>query len=257
MKINTDTKTVRMLTHLLAPVAKLRIGLPFKRYSASAFWRREIQIYIAWYEGKISQLYGVPAPADDIKVKDYSLQENAIRTWAKADINKYPNHLLIPRDYFQGKRILDIGCGPIPYALAFTDCEIFGLDPMINKYKKLGFPLDSYPERLTYVKGDAEKMPFEDNFFDAVISVNAIDHVDNFSAAAKEASRVLRPEGILRLEVHYHQSTVTEPWAIDDDMVLKLFGHLGIRRVHERPYTELYPERPQEGEMLVVWANRD
>ena len=35
-------------------------------------------------------------------------------------------------------------------------------------------------------------MPFEDGFFDAVISVNAIDHVNDFAETAKEIKRVLK-----------------------------------------------------------------
>jgi SAM-dependent methyltransferase len=257
MKSITDTKAVRVLTHLIAPIVRLPIGLPLKRYSASTFWRREIQVYIRWYEGKLAELYGVPAPTDDTKVKDHDLKENAIRTWSNADINKYPNHLLVSRDFFRGKRVLDVGCGPIPYALAFDDCEIFGLDPLIKEYKKSGFPLDNYSKRLTYVGGIAEKMQFEDAFFDAVISVNAIDHVDDFPLAAREICRVLRPEGILRLEVHYHRPTVTEPWALNDDIMMACFGHLGVRKIRTRPFIELFPaSKEREGE-LVVWSNRD
>ena len=84
-------KAVRVLTHLLSPIVRSRMGVPLKRYSALAFWRREIQVYMKWYDGKIPELYGVPAPTDNIKVTDYDQKENAIRTWAEADINKYPN----------------------------------------------------------------------------------------------------------------------------------------------------------------------
>lgn len=250
-------KAIRVLKYWLAPIARSRVGLPLKRRSALTFWRREIQVYTKWYQGKIAHHYGVAAPTDEMKVTGYNLKENAIRTWANADIDKYPYHLLIPEDYFHGKRILDVGCGPIPYALAFTDCEICGLDPLIDKYRELGFPLDKYSDRLTYVRTGAENMPFEDNFFDAVISVNAIDHVDDSPAAAKEVSRVLRPEGVLRIEVHYHQPEITEPWSLSDDIVTKHFDHLGIRKIHERLFTELYPESPERGEKVAIWANRD
>ena len=253
-------KVIRAIKYCLDQIVRLQRGLPQKQYSEWNFWRQEISRYIDWYEGKIDYLWGVPRPPDEIKITGYGLKENAIRTWAYSSANKtlkYPRRLFIPRDYFSEKRILDVGCGPIPCALAFIDCEIYGLDQLVDEFKELGFPLDDYSERLTYVQGSAESMPFEDNFFDAVISVNAIDHVDDFSAAAKEISRVLRPEGTLRMETHYHQPTTTEPWSLNDDMVIKHFGHLGIRKVHERPFTEVNLEVPERGEKLVVWANRD
>ena len=247
-----------MIRHLSDRIARLQQGLPHKQFSEWSFRRRQIKRYVDWYEGKIEYLYDVPRPSDEIKVTGYGPDGNAIRTWAHSSANislKYPSRLLIPRDYFAGKRILDVGCGPIPSALAFTDCEIYGLDQLVEKYRALGFPLEEYSQRLTYVQGDAEDMPFEDEFFDGVISVNAIDHVDDFPSAAKEITRVLRPEGILRMEIHYHLPTVNEPWALDDDIVIKHFGHLGMRKVHEQPYINLYPELPERGEMLVVWAN--
>jgi 2-polyprenyl-3-methyl-5-hydroxy-6-metoxy-1,4-benzoquinol methylase len=175
----------------ILPLQQNFYRLPYKQYSELAFWRREIQKYIKWYEGKLSSHYGVPAPTEEIRVIEYDLKVNAILTWVKAHINKYLDLLLIPKEYFRGKRILDVGCGPIPYALAFVDCEIFGLDQLISEYIKLGFPLDKYSDHLTYVNCASENIPIKDNFFDAVISVNAIDHVDDFSATAKEISGVL------------------------------------------------------------------
>ena len=242
----------------------LRGHLPYKQSCELWFWDQEIKVLTRWYEGKIAHHYGVPAPTDKMKIKDYDLTENAVRTWTNADFDKYADRLLIPRDYFDGKRILDVGCGPIPYALVFTNCEIYGLDQLIDGYRELGYPLDKYSDRLTYIKGNAEDMPFEDNFFDAVISVNAIDHVDDFPVAAKEIARVLRPEGVLRIEVHYHKSTTEEPWSLNDDLIIKLFGDLGIKKVHERSFielisVELYPEevKRHKREKLVVWSNKD
>ena len=89
---------------------------------------------------------------------------------------------------------------------------------------------------------------------DAVISVNAIDHVSDFSAVAKEIRRVLKPGGTLRLQAHYHKPTPLEPQSLDDELILREFGSLGVRKVAERRV------KPGEqvhdfDECLVVWAN--
>lgn len=250
-------KVVSRLRCWLGRVVRQVKGLPLKQFGELCFWKLELQRYIDWYKGRIAQLHNVPTPLDEMKVKDYDLKENAIRTWFKVVIDRYPNQLLLSRDCFRGKRILDIGCGPIPFALGFTGCEVYGLDQLINGYKELGYPIDKYSERFIYVSGSAENMPFEDNFFDAVISVNALDHVDDFSAVAKEVCRVLRPGGILRIETHYHKPRLLEPLSLTDYVIVEHFGHLGIRKISERLFPDSEVKNQEEAEKLVVWGNGD
>lgn len=231
--------------------------LPEKQRSELLFWFRIIDKFVEWYRGEISHLYGHPPPTEKRKVRGYGLRENAIRTWARFDTVRYLDRLLIPPDYFNGMKILDIGCGPLHCALAFTNCEVFGLDQLIEHYKRIGYPLDAYSARITYATGSTEKIPFEANFFDAVISVNAIDHVDDFAMAAKEITRVLKPEGILRFDAHYHEQTVCEPVVLNDAIIIKHLGHLGVVKVCSRPFTDFYPDIPERGEKLVIWANKE
>ena len=54
-------------------------------------------------------------------------------------------------------------------------------------------------KRLTFKRGDVEAMPFEDDSFDLVISVNTLHVVDDPVAMMNEAERVLRPDGALVL----------------------------------------------------------
>ena len=75
-------------------------------------------------------------------------------------------------------KVLDVGSGPFPSALCFQGCDIYNLDPLMDKYIAAGYPLHCYESRARFVQAKAEAIPFEDGFFDAVISVNAIDHVD-------------------------------------------------------------------------------
>ncbi|MFC5722343.1 class I SAM-dependent methyltransferase [Streptomyces gamaensis] len=51
------------------------------------------------------------------------------------------------------------------------------------------------PERLRFVHGAAEKMPFDDAGFDRVYSVEAAQHFRDLDAFARETARVLRPGG--------------------------------------------------------------
>lgn len=235
--------------------------LPRKQYKEWLFWKQIFDKCIKWYTGDLEVLYTFPAPTEDMKVTEYTLPLNAIYTWVNTRIDRYPKHLNIPRDYFKGLKILDVGCGPFPLALSFVDCDIYGLDPLIDEYKKIGFPLESYSNRLKYLKAAAENMPVKDNFFDAVISVNAIDHVDDLPTVAKEIGRVLKPDGILRMIVHYHEPTVCEPWSLNDDKVMEHFGQLGIKKVYEHKLSD-FPsgqivDSKRRQERLVVWSNYD
>ena len=45
---------------------------------------------------------------------------------------------------------------------------------------------------LTYVEGDALKLPFEDNSFDTVISTHTLEHIPQLSQALSELRRVAR-----------------------------------------------------------------
>lgn len=227
-----------------------RLGLVSKTAAELGFWRDEIGKYVRWYEGKQS-LFGDPPPGHEDKVTGFSREENAVRTRLKLHGNRYINMLRLPPDIFAGggrSRLLDIGCGPIPYALAFSGCEVYGLDELLTQYRRVGFPLHGYGDRIRFLAGQAEHLPFPDATFDGVISVNALDHVADIRQAAGEALRVLRPGGIFRTMVLYHPPTKTEPWALNDERMTELFAGTPVRKLLQIPHGR----RP--GWHVAIWG---
>jgi ubiquinone/menaquinone biosynthesis C-methylase UbiE len=205
-------------------------------------------------------MYGQPPPTDEEKQVRSTIEASAGATTVAVSLNRYPKALKISRDHFAGKTLLDLGCGPYPLSIAFDDCHIVGLDPLVHEYEAAGFPLAEFADRVTFVRGYAEDMPFASQSFDAIISVNAIDHVDDFAEAAREISRVLKKDGVLRMQVHYHAPTELEPNALGDEEILAHLGHLGIEKVSDEE--AVIPARgpgstpvPAPGERMVVWAN--
>ena len=205
-------------------------------------------------------MYGQPPPTAEEKHVRATIEASAGVTTVAVSLNRYPDALKIPRNHFAGKTILDLGCGPYPLSIAFEGCHIIGLDPLVPEYEAAGFPLSEFADRVIFVRGFAEDMPFASHSFDAIISVNAIDHVDDFAAAAREISRVLKKDGVLRMQVHYHAPTELEPNALDDDAILAHLGHLGIKKVSEEVAS--IPARDPDSvstanpdERFVVWAN--
>ena len=100
----------------------------------------------------------------------------------------------LDRDFYRGRRILDVGCGPHQrLEWATMAAERVGLDPLAEEYRRLVGEYETGPPR--YAKGSAERMPFADASFDIVTSFNSLDHVRDVEAAAAEIKRVLRPGG--------------------------------------------------------------
>ena len=228
-----------------------------KRAGELEFWRREIERYVQWLTGKRATLYGIPSPAPSEIVAADTPGRSAILTWIRKDASKYLAHLGVDAGIFRGRRVLELGCGPLPYALAFTECSIIGLDPLLPLYRAAGYPLESYPARLHYLCADGERIPLAKASVDAVVSVNAIDHVDDLLQVGREIDRVLVADGVLLIEAHYHEPQPLEPWALDDEIMAGLFRARALRKVTDRPFTEVYPAvSGHRDERLAVWTNR-
>jgi SAM-dependent methyltransferase len=123
----------------------------------------------------------------------------------------------LTREYFSGKRMLDIGCGPRG-SLEWATMAVrrVGLDPLADRYRDLGIS----EHAMEYCSAHAEKMPFPADSFDVISSLNSLDHVDDLPATLDEVRRVLVPGGSFLVEVEFgHRPTDTEPVEIPKDLV--------------------------------------
>jgi len=228
------------------------------KYSAEAdFWKDELDRYVKWYDGIIKH-YGIPSPQPNLRITSFSTKEkNAAVTWSRIfQENRYLEDFKIQKNFFQGDRILDIGCGPLPSALVFTNCNIYGLDHLIDIYRQIGYPIDEFNDRYHFIQAKSEVIPFESNFFDAVISANAIDHVDDINKTSQEIKRVLKPKGKFRMHVHYHAPTPLEPISLNDSTFVQLFGWVqGLKKIGEYKNKDFGYSLAPEGEQYILWAN--
>jgi len=98
--------------------------------------------------------------------------------------------------------VLDIATGTGDLAIKFasetTASKIVGLDlseGMLSVAKKKIEGKD-ISEKLEFIKGDSEELPFEDNSFDAITVSFGIRNFENLEKGLSEILRVLKPTGL-------------------------------------------------------------
>ena len=95
-----------------------------------------------------------------------------------------------------GEAVLDAGCGTGAVLRMMADaCPIsgFGIDMAENMVGQARRKCPEMDIRLSR----CESTPFEDNFFDMVVSCMAYHHFSDKAGFAKEAARILKPGGRL------------------------------------------------------------
>jgi len=150
-----------------------------------------------------------------------------------ADLRAQRANKLIPSSLREG-RILDIGCGSFPYFLAHTSFkEKFAIDQIpLPQNTASDLKIESYTLDLE-VK---PRLPFEDNFFEAVTLLAVVEHLDPSLMAIlfKEVYRVLKPAGMVIL-------TTPAAWS---DGLLKFMARAGLvsaEEIHEHAYAYTLP----------------
>jgi demethylmenaquinone methyltransferase / 2-methoxy-6-polyprenyl-1,4-benzoquinol methylase len=99
------------------------------------------------------------------------------------------------------QRVLDVatGTGLVARELAArSGCEVVALDQSEEMLAGARARLAAAPEladRVTFVRGEAERLPFADAAFDALTFTYLLRYVDDRSATMRELARVLRPGG--------------------------------------------------------------
>ena len=100
-------------------------------------------------------------------------------------------------------RLLDVGCGsggPALHLVRLTGCRVLGVelseDAVANGNRNAHAA--GLEDQATFVQADAsEALPFEDGGFDAIVCIDAINHLPDRERVLAEWARLLRPGGRL------------------------------------------------------------
>jgi ubiquinone/menaquinone biosynthesis C-methylase UbiE len=94
---------------------------------------------------------------------------------------------------YNDKKILDIGCGPMGSSEWADQTSVrIGLDPLADEYCKLG----TASHHMRCVAAVSEYIPFADEPFDFVTSLNSLDHVVDVRQTVNEIKRVTAAHGL-------------------------------------------------------------
>ncbi len=116
-------------------------------------------------------------------------------------------------------KILDVGCGTGALLQHLqAENETYGLD-----YFPIALEFSAQRGLTNLIHGNAEAIPIADEVFDAIVSLDTLEHVPNDVAASQEIFRVLKPGGIFVMNVPAFK------W---------LWGPHDVALMHQRRYTK-------------------
>ncbi|MFN2442048.1 MAG: class I SAM-dependent methyltransferase [Thermoanaerobaculia bacterium] len=134
----------------------------------------------------------------------------------------YTTHFGLSPSFYEGKAVVDIGCGPRgSLEWATMASRRIGIDPLAEKYLALGADRHA----MEYITSGAESIPLPDGAFDVVCSFNSLDHVESVEQSVAEIKRITRSGGSLLLLVEVnHPPTACEPHELSPRRVLDLLA---------------------------------
>ncbi len=107
--------------------------------------------------------------------------------------------------YIQGQRVLEVSFGTGYLLMQYADrFETYGVDINARMVAVAKRNLENSGMRADLKQGNVEQLPYEDEYFDAVISTMALSGYPNGASSMSEIRRVLKPGGrFILIDVNY------------------------------------------------------
>jgi len=114
----------------------------------------------------------------------------------------------------KGITALDVGCGLgfplIEVAQRLGDTStVIGIDPWKEAIERCEQKIKKYDiKNAQVIEGFAEKMPFENNYFDLIVSNNGINNVEDMKKTLSECQRVSKPGAQFVLTMNLEETMI-------------------------------------------------
>ena len=132
-----------------------------------------------------------------LKYRDFYCGDDWNYWW----MEQFENYIMLPKSV---ERALEIGCGPYTnIRLISKICkikEIYCCDPLIDAYIsfKLTWLSTAASRKKIRISNDkCENLTFDDNYFDLIVCINVLDHVQNADKCLKEMIRLAKQDGFI------------------------------------------------------------
>jgi SAM-dependent methyltransferase len=160
--------------------------------------------YLAW---RLNQVF---PPLDMHKeIENAKFNVSANQKWAYEEIARVV-FAFEPYWDLHDKHVLVIGTGvggKLPFYVEHEASDVTGIDIrtdsiQISKEYVQSLGMRQPGREVVHLAlTDAARLPFHDDCFDAIVSVNTFEHIDNPGPAFEEAYRVLKPGGLCFIHV--------------------------------------------------------
>lgn len=145
---------------------------------------------------------------------DFSKNTNYNAIEAAIHLNRYS----VAKSFCPGAVVLDAACGEGygSYLMKMWGAKsVEGVD-VDEKTIELASSLFK-DDDLHYSKQNVQDLPYADNTFDLIVSLETIEHVDDASKFLKEIKRVLKPSGVVILscpndKYYYEKDNIVNPF---------------------------------------------
>lgn len=134
--------------------------------------------------------------------------ESALNFVSESDIGLWSQHgferrfntffKIFQKEFFQGKRILDIGCGSGAYTIQLKNqgCNVMGIDFAEHVIKKA---VEKSNGKIPYIIGALPSLPFKKKTFDVALCIGIFQSIDDCSPAITDIRNVLKDRGEILL----------------------------------------------------------
>lgn len=211
-------------------------------------------------------------------VHPFNLQNEGIETYAQwqyrkgGDTIRYFLEARTAREMFEGKQVLDMGCGAAGKTLYYCSLgaeQVTGVE-IVAHYEQEANALArelGFADRFRFVCASAFELPFPDGFFDTIIMNDFMEHVSDPACTLREAMRLISPTGAIYINFppYYHPTgahlsdVINMPWVhlfFTETMLVNAYKELVKGLPDEKERVSLRISTDEKGREYFGYINK-